>query len=379
MAVGFAVPAPPPASGSGHVRHRPRLSAFTQTARGPPVYRQVMRSLSRLTVSAALVLPLLVAGGPSSAAPPVTATVFFPNPVQQTGNQALTDMKDRDYAALASSYHQVSVTDLDGSGYLRGRWVRVKSETGKAARAVNGAFPAYHRDVDQFEQVMGYYWVTTSQRYLQHLGFGSTLRPVNQRQIELRINQYGGDNSFFRDDKANITLGKGGVDDAEDAEVIVHEYGHSVQDGQVPGFGTDLESGSIGEAFSDYLAVVVTSWAAGVPTQAPEACVADWDSVSYTRTTPHCLRRVDGTKHYPEDVEGEVHADGEIWSSALWGIHQALGDTRASTLIVDAQFDFAVDTSFHDAAVATVAAAQRLYGNAAANATRAAFQARGLL
>ena len=129
---------------------------------------------------------------------------------------------------------------------------------------------------------MGYYWVTTAQSYLQHLGFGSTLRPVNQRQIELRIDQFGGDNSFFRDDKANITLGKGGVDDAEDAEVIVHEYGHSVQDGQVPGFGTNLESGAIGEAFGDYLAVAVTSWAAGAPTLTPEACVADWDSVSYT-------------------------------------------------------------------------------------------------
>ena len=90
---------------------------------------------------------------------------------------------------------------------------------------------------------MGYYWVTTAQEYLQLLGFGSTLPPVNQRQIELRINQFGGDNSFFREDKANITLGKGGVDDAEDAEVIVHEYGHSVQDGQVPGFGTTSSPG----------------------------------------------------------------------------------------------------------------------------------------
>ena len=122
---------------------------------------------------------------------------------------------------------------------------------------VGGSFPDWHRDSDQFEQVMGYYWVTTAQEYLQHLGFGSSLPPVNQRQIELRINQFGGDNSFFRDDKGNlITLGKGGVDDAEDAEVIVHEYGHSVQDAQVTGFGTGLESGAIGEAFSDYLAVV---------------------------------------------------------------------------------------------------------------------------
>ncbi|HEY2950438.1 MAG TPA: M4 family metallopeptidase [Micromonosporaceae bacterium] len=147
----------------------------------------------------------------------------------------------------------------------------------------------------------------------------------------------------------------------------------------MPGFGTNLESGSIGEGFSDYLAVVVTSWQSGVPTLAPEACVADWDSVSYTRTVPHCLRRLDGTKHYPEDVAGEVHRDGEIWSAALWDVRNALGDKTATTLIVEAQFAFAPDTSFHDAALDTVAAAQRLYGPRTASTVRAAFTARGFL
>src|SRR6266511_1825566 len=205
---------------------------------------------------------------------------------------------------------------------------------------------------------MGYYWVDTAQAYLQSLGFGGALRAVNQRQIELRIDQFGGDNSFFREDKANITLGKGGVDDAVD--------------GQVPGFGTNLESGSIGEGFSDYLAVVVTSWASGVPTLVPEACVADWDSVSYTRTVPHCLRRIDGNKVYPRDVVGEVHRDGEIWSRALWDIRLGLGDRTATTLIVEAQFAFTVDTSFRAAALATVDAAQRLYGARAAGVVRSA-------
>ena len=341
--------------------------------------------LKRSALVASAVTAALVAGGTTVQAAgetydhTATATVFAPNPVQQLGDESLTDQNDADYPALAGAYRSVTLTNLDGSGTLTGRYVVVKSSTGKAARMVDGAFPAWHRDADQFEQVMGYHWVNTAQAYLQSLGFGSTLPPVNQRQIELRIDQYGGDNSFFREDKANITLGKGGVDDAEDAEVVLHEYGHSVQDGQVPGFGTNLESGSIGEAFGDYLAVVVSSWATGTPTKTPEACVADWDSVSYTRTVPHCLRRLDGNKVYPQDVRGEVHADGEIWSRALWDIRTALGDRQATTLIVDAQFDFAPDTSFRDAALATVAAAQRLYGKSAATATEAAFHARGIL
>src|ERR671914_344157 len=334
------------------------------------------------TLTAALAVSLAgLATTTPAAAQDATAdgTVFFPSPVQQLGDQTLTDRKDADYAALQPAYRRVTLTALDGSGTLSGRYVAVKSTTGEPARTVGGDFADYRRDADQFEQVMGYYWVTTAQHYLQHLGFGSKLRPVNQRQIELRINQYGADNSFFREDKANITLGKGGVDDAEDAEVIVHEYGHSVQDGQVTGFGTNLESGAIGEAFSDYLAVVVTSWAAGTPAQTPEACVADWDSVSYRSTVPHCLRRLDGTKHYPEDVVGQVHADGEIWSRALWDIRQALGDTRASSLIIEAQFAFTADTSFRAAAQATVAAARRLHGAQAATATRTAFTERGIL
>jgi hypothetical protein len=338
-----------------------------------------MRSLA---LTAVLALPLVGASTTASAdtfGATAAGTVFYPNPVQQLGDQTLTDQKDADYAALQPAYRTVTLTDLDGSGSLSGRYVAVKSATGKAAQSVNGSFSPYHRDIDQFEQVMGYYWVTTAQHYIQHLGFGSTLPPVNQRQIELRIDQYGGDNSFFRDDKANITVGKGGVDDAEDAEVIVHEYGHSVQDGQVTGFGTTLESGAIGEAFGDYLSVAVSSWATGTPAKTPEACVADWDSTSYTTTTPHCLRRLDGTKHYPEDVVGEVHADGEIWSRALWDIRRQLGDTEAGTLIIDAQFAFTPDTTFRAAAQATVAAAQRLYGDHAAQVTQEAFAARGIL
>ena len=310
-----------------------------------------------------------------------TGSVFLPNPVQSTGDQTLTDADDDGNAVPAAAYYEVPLTNLDGSGYLRGDWANVRSATGKPAYSKTGEYH-YKRDDDQFEQVMGYFWVTEAQKYLQMLGFGSELPPVNQESQDVRINQWGHDNSYSWDKHDYIRLGKGGVDDAEDGEVIVHEYGHAVQADQVEGFGTSLEAGSIGEAFGDYLAVTVglhVSKHYGAPIAAPAPCVADWDSVSYTSETPHCLRRIDRDKHYPEDVVGEVHADGEIWSRALWDIRNALGSYVADRIIINAQFEFEPDTSFTSAAEQTVATARQMYTSEQAQAVEQAFADRGIL
>jgi hypothetical protein len=271
-----------------------------------------------------------------------------------------------------------TLTNLDGSGTLTGDYAKVISETGTPARNSGSGF-VYTRDQDQFEQVMGYYWITEAQRYIQSLGFGRTLRPVNKRRQLLRINQYGGDNSFYRDEfkKLTITLGKGGVDDAEDGEVIVHEYGHAVHDDQVPGFGSSPDAGAIGEAFGDYLAVTVGLAVSGETFEPP--CVADWDAVSYTDGPIHCLRRVDGNKRYPKDLDPrrEVHEDGEIWSAALWDARNLVGNSRlADTIIIDAQFGFRPDTSFQAAVQKTIATA-RQYGEE--DAFTQAFTDRGFI
>lgn len=301
--------------------------------------------------------------------------VFFPNPVAQLQNQSLTDQKDANYPALAPAYTDVTLTNLDGSGFLRGDWANVVSETGDPAYSTTNTF-RYFRDDDRFEQVMAYYWTTEAQKYIQRLGFGSTRRPVNMESQDLRINQWGVDNSFSWDKKDYLRFGKGGVDDAEDAEVILHEYGHAIHDSQVPGFGSSPDAGAIGEGFGDYWAVTVSNVIAPTP-DAP--CVADWDSVSYTSRIPHCLRRVDGNEIYPRDLVGEVHADGEIWSRALWDIRQSLGNVRADTVILESQFDFAPDTTMPAAASTTVATAQRLYGSPVAKQVEAAFHARGII
>lgn len=45
------------------------------------------------------------------------------------------------------------------------------------------------------------------------------------------------DQSFYSPVTDSIQLGTGGVDDAEDADIIWHEYGHAIQDDVIPGFG----------------------------------------------------------------------------------------------------------------------------------------------
>ena len=228
---------------------------------------------------------------------------------------------------------------------------------------------------------MAYYWVTQAQLYLQTLGFGSGLRPINMESQDVRINTWGADNSYSWDKHDVLRFGKGGVDDAEDADVILHEYGHAIHDSQVAGFGVGAEAGAIGEGFGDYWAVtvgLVVSGSVGVSLAAPAACVADWDSVSYTSTTPHCLRRVDTNLKYG-DLNGLVHHDGQVWSRALWDIRNTLGSSTADRIILEAQFAFAADTTMADAALATVAAANLLNGAAAAAVVLAAFEAREIL
>jgi Zn-dependent metalloprotease len=308
-------------------------------------------------------------------------SVFVSNPVQSLGNESLTDQKDSDAAVPAAAYYDVQLTNLDGSGYLRGDYADVYSSTGNLAFSPTNTF-RYTRHADEFEQVMAYYWITQAQRYIHSLGFGVTRRAIDNRPQRVRINQYGVDNSFATDHPKNeLRFGKGGVDDAEDAEVILHEYGHAIHFSQNFSFASE-EAGAISEGFADYWAVTVSDVVAqqlGVPELEPLPCVADWDSTSYTSEVPHCLRRVDEDLHYPADLNGEVHHDGQIWSRALWDIRNALHDNvRADTLILQGSFDFP-GTTMPALATSTVEAARQLYGNGVADTVRQAFVARGIL
>ena len=238
----------------------------------------------------------LAAGAVAFAAPGVVGAgvhrhrrgrVFDPNPVVTLQDETLTDQKDADYAALQDAYKLVTLTNLDGSGFLRGDHDADVCGTKSCAFSSDGTF-LFGRDHTWFEQVMAYYAITQSQLYIQGLGFTN----VNDEPQVVRADQFGGDNSFYDPKKDTITVGKGGVDDGEDAEVIWHELGHAIQDDQVPGFGVTHDANSIGEGFGDYWAFTMS-----VPVSGgfELGCIADWDSVSYTVGDARRRSRTEGS------------------------------------------------------------------------------------
>ena len=295
--------------------------------------------------------------------------IFLPNPIVALHDQSLTDQKDADYAALQPAYRVVPLDHLDGTGYLEGDFVDVRGASGRAFEASQQFL--YGRHDERFEQVMAYYGVTSAQEYIQRLGFTD----IQSGGITVKVDQYGVENAYFDPKKDVIVTGKGGVDDAEDLEVIWHEYGHAIQEAESPGFGVGHDAGSIGEGFGDYWAATMSEPVSG---GYGVTCIAEWDSTSYTTDVPHCLRRVD-TDLTVADETGAIHHDGQIWSRALWDIHTRLGRTTADRIILTAQYRFNPSTTFRDAALNVVDAAQSLGGPSAAKVARTAFEDRGIL
>jgi Zn-dependent metalloprotease len=269
--------------------------------------------------------------------------VFDPNPVVALDDSTLKDGSTIPDAA----YREVDLPGLDGKGYLDGSFVSTSTTPGRVKKT-NLDF-RFKRGKKAFTETMVYFHIDRVQRYLQDLGFTGVLN----RPIKVNVVGQTDDNSHYSPVTKSLFFGTGGVNDSEDAEIILHEYGHAIQDAQLPGFGKSDECGAMGEGFGDYLAA--SFFAEHKPARL-RPCVGTWDAVSYSKDDPPCLRRLDSKKRYPKDVDGEVHDDGEIWSACLWEIRTALGARAADKLVISSHPLLSPDASFADGANALITA-----------------------
>ena len=259
-----------------------------------------------------------------------TATVFDPNPIVTQKDKGLRQPgvdengvdTDIDSEELTAALVELPLKGLDASALPAGRLVGPNVDVQGPAPmvSVDGNF-AFTRSDPRFEATMAYAHIDRLQRYFQSLGFKGKSGANNEAQNIYALPVLGFDNSFYQPGNDIIVLGAGGVDDGEDAEVVVHEYGHAVHDAQVPGWGETAEGGAMGEGWGDFLAGAFYAKNSG---GFQDECIAEWDATSYSDADPPCLRRLDSVKIYPQDIEDEVHADGEIWSAFLWRLRDRL-------------------------------------------------------
>jgi hypothetical protein len=303
------------------------------------------------------------------------ALVFDPSPVTALGNHTrLLSERGRELRPPPEAYQSVRLTGLRASGYLDGRRVTTRLTSQRLRRRSRDFRCASHES--GFEEAMVYYHVDCAIRYLEELGYRGR-RAIFRAPLEANVRGTQEDNSWYSPATRALTFGTGWIDDAEDAETVLHEFGHAIQDAITPDFGQSPEAAAMGEGFGDYFA---GSFFAEKKPRRYRNAVMTWDGLLIglaEGTNPPCLRLLNSKATYDDfRPRRDEHDNGVIWSATLWDIRSALGREVADTIIVESHFQLDGFTTFARAARAIIDADTNLHRGRHIPALRRIFKRR---
>ncbi|MBI5868927.1 MAG: M36 family metallopeptidase [candidate division Zixibacteria bacterium] len=334
--------------------------------------------------------------------------VFNPNPVNTLNDPCLWDDNDAASAVPSAAYQVVELDSLneppleDGFYQLSGAYANIADIRPPEVPSplLPGPSYAYTRDQAGFEATMAYHHITENQEYIQglNLGYG-----VCDRQVNVDVfGSPGGSDATAEyipspPGSGYIVIGLGGsggspgVDGAEDADVIMHEYGHAILDNIAPAtfgsYGYNDEPLWVNEGFANYWAASST-FGASLAHGFPPEYVGEW----YVKNAPGCepahgqYGNVENqwtmdsiSSYYPH---WEEHRCGQIWSAALWDMLQTLSKTIADRIIIDGHRSVwvarMVDFGMRDVVPKLLRADSILYGAGHAQQIMNIFAARGI-
>ena len=180
------------------------------------------------------------------------------------------------------------------------------------------------RNTDIFKQEMVLYHIKHFQEYIQRLGFTNI---QNQLWIDA-LGDYDDESQFeFSGQEPYILFGIGGIPDAEDADVIIHEYGHATAFYIAPNTIESEERIGIDEGNSDILAVIYSKKLSDYNWRK----VFNWDGNQTWngRTTLN-------TKNYVDDYVLNRYSLSSIWSAAVTDFAEQIGLDTTVTLLLTA-------------------------------------------
>ena len=245
----------------------------------------------------------------------VAVRVFNPDPLTPFGYSyggSYVDMNDGNGSVLDSLaiIDSITVYTNAGGAILENQYLKVVDfDAPYIAPSTNASQWMAGRSDDAFEQVMVVYHITLWNEYLDSLGYDSVLNYAIHVDPQALNGQ---DQSMFNFgyNPPRLYFGEGGVDDAEDADVIIHELSHAISHGASPNTNSGTERRTFDEAFGDYFAERYGRRLGITSTR-----VFDWDgnntfwngrSVSY-----------DGSKNYNTLFFSNIYQHTDLMSSAM--------------------------------------------------------------
>jgi hypothetical protein len=300
------------------------------------------------------------------AAPPtdsiVTVWVFNPDPlttVNQNYGAPYSDQNDIDVLQLNAEriMTQALATFENDTFFLRNEYVSIEEFSLPIAEPVFSLTPEFNftRSESGFEDVNAFYHISYFQVYIQSLGFTN----IVDYPIAVDVHALnGGDNSNFNPgfNPPRLQFGEGGVDDAEDADVIIHEYGHAIMHSAAPGTNNGTQRRTLDEATGDYFA---SSYSRFISTNRWEN-VFTWDG----HNEYWAGRSSVSSDHYPEDLNNNIYTDADIWSATLMQIWGDIGREATDAIMIQAAYSFSDGMTMPQAAELFLQADTLLFGGA---------------
>ena len=263
-----------------------------------------------------------------------TGSIFNPDPLSSGmadyGDTGYSDNGDATSSQLDAQTMSVPLLDItfDGTNYsLVGPWAEIRD----FESPMNGLYTQssdiwnFNRSDDGFEATNTYYHIDASMRYI-NIDLGLAIKPTDYSG-GVRFDPHGlngADNSHYLGGSQQVSFGEGGVDDAEDSDVIHHELGHGLHDWVTNG-GLSQVNG-LSEGCGDYWAASynrgVGNWTSSDPAY---NWVFNWDGHN-----PFWNGRiVNYAPTYPGGLTGAIHTDGQIWSTAMMNVWNDIGQIQA--------------------------------------------------
>ena len=211
---------------------------------------------------------------------------------------------------------------------LRGRWSTVYTNNvtpSLSAAVVDGTNLVDYTGSATIQELSAYYHVD----YIhEHMKFWLPSFTGLDFSMATNVDLTTGDcNAFYNGFSVNFYAAAAGCTSfATCSDIVYHEYGHGINDYYYSSLGGSFINGGTNEGYADF-------WALSITLNPLLAQGHDASNVN------EIIRRYDiDPKVYPDDLVGQVHADGEIICGAWWDTHLNLGSNMSTTmeLFVDA-------------------------------------------